>query len=46
MLTPAGTHARLGDPGRILLKLGTYGFIRVALTILPEAAHEWAIGLP
>ena len=31
----------------ILLKLGGYGFIRVALTILPEAAHDWApwIGL-
>ena len=31
----------------VLLKLGTYGFIRVALTILPEAAVEWApwIGL-
>ncbi len=31
----------------VLLKLGTYGFIRVALTILPEPAHEWSwfIGL-
>jgi NADH-quinone oxidoreductase subunit M len=31
----------------ILLKLGTYGFIRVALFILPEAAVKWApyIGL-
>ncbi len=31
----------------ILLKLGTYGFVRVALPILPEAAAEWApwIGL-
>ncbi len=31
----------------VLLKLGTYGFIRVALFILPEAAVEWApwIGL-
>jgi NADH-quinone oxidoreductase subunit M len=31
----------------ILLKLGTYGFIRVAFPILPEAAKEWApyIGL-
>ncbi len=31
----------------ILLKLGTYGFIRVAIPILPEAAIEWApwIGL-
>jgi NADH-quinone oxidoreductase subunit M len=31
----------------ILLKLGTYGFIRVALPILPEAARDWApwIGL-
>ena len=26
----------------VLLKLGTYGFIRVALPILPEAAHSWA----
>jgi NADH-quinone oxidoreductase subunit M len=31
----------------ILLKLGTYGFVRVALPILPEAAVSWApwIGL-
>jgi NADH-quinone oxidoreductase subunit M len=31
----------------ILLKLGTYGFVRVALPILPDAAVEWApwIGL-
>ena len=31
----------------VLLKLGTYGFIRVAIPILPEAAVEWApwIGL-
>ena len=31
----------------ILLKLGTYGFIRIAIPILPEAAVEWApwIGL-
>ncbi len=26
----------------ILLKLGTYGFVRVALPILPEAARSWA----
>jgi NADH-quinone oxidoreductase subunit M len=26
----------------VLLKLGTYGFIRIALFILPEAAVEWA----
>jgi NADH-quinone oxidoreductase subunit M len=26
----------------ILLKLGTYGFVRIALPILPEAAHSWA----
>jgi NADH-quinone oxidoreductase subunit M len=26
----------------VLLKLGTYGFIRVALPILPEAAIRWA----
>jgi NADH-quinone oxidoreductase subunit M len=31
----------------ILLKLGTYGFIRIAIPILPQAAHRWAwfIGL-
>src|SRR5439155_12208186 len=31
----------------VLLKLGTYGFVRIALPILPEAAHKWApaIGL-
>ncbi len=31
----------------ILLKLGSYGFIRIALPILPQAAHDWApwIGL-
>jgi NADH-quinone oxidoreductase subunit M len=31
----------------ILLKLGTYGFIRIALPILPDAAETWApwIGL-
>ena len=31
----------------ILLKLGTYGFVRIALPILPEAAEAWAwfIGL-
>jgi NADH-quinone oxidoreductase subunit M len=26
----------------ILLKLGTYGFVRIALPILPEAAEDWA----
>ena len=26
----------------VLLKLGTYGFLRVAIPILPEAAHSWA----
>jgi NADH-quinone oxidoreductase subunit M len=26
----------------ILLKLGTYGFVRIALPILPEAAKDWA----
>jgi NADH-quinone oxidoreductase subunit M len=26
----------------ILLKLGTYGFVRIALPILPDAAHTWA----
>jgi len=31
----------------ILLKLGTYGFIRIAIPVLPDAAMEWApwIGL-
>src|SRR4051794_24184550 len=31
----------------ILLKLGTYGFVRIAIPILPKAAHQWApwIGL-
>jgi NADH-quinone oxidoreductase subunit M len=31
----------------VMLKLGTYGFIRIALPILPKAAEEWApwIGL-
>src|SRR5438105_5114910 len=31
----------------ILLKLGTYGFVRIAIPILPKAAHSWApwIGL-
>jgi len=31
----------------VLLKLGTYGFVRIALPILPKAAIEWApwIGL-
>jgi len=26
----------------ILLKLGSYGFIRIALPILPEEARQWA----
>jgi len=26
----------------ILLKLGTYGFVRIAIPILPRAAHTWA----
>lgn len=31
----------------VLLKLGTYGFVRIALPVLPEAAHSYApwIGL-
>ena len=31
----------------VLLKLGTYGFVRIAIPILPEAAEDWApfIGL-
>ena len=26
----------------ILLKMGTYGFVRIALPLLPSAAHTWA----
>ena len=26
----------------ILLKMGTYGFVRIALPLLPEAARDWA----
>ena len=26
----------------VLLKLGTYGFVRIALPILPDAARQWA----
>jgi len=26
----------------VLLKLGTYGFVRIAIPMLPEAAHSWA----
>jgi NADH-quinone oxidoreductase subunit M len=26
----------------VLLKLGTYGFVRIAIPILPEAAKDWA----
>jgi NADH-quinone oxidoreductase subunit M len=26
----------------ILLKMGAYGFIRIALPLLPKAAHDWA----
>ena len=26
----------------VLLKLGTYGFVRIAIPILPEAAVDWA----
>jgi NADH-quinone oxidoreductase subunit M len=26
----------------VLLKLGTYGFVRIAIPILPDAAEEWA----
>ncbi|MBA2326384.1 MAG: NADH-quinone oxidoreductase subunit M [Actinobacteria bacterium] len=31
----------------VLLKLGTYGFVRIALPVLPQAAEDWApwIGL-
>ena len=34
--------ARAPDSPAILLKLGAYGFIRIALPMLPEAAHTWA----
>jgi NADH-quinone oxidoreductase subunit M len=26
----------------ILLKMGTYGFVRIAFPLLPDAAHDWA----
>ena len=26
----------------ILLKMGTYGFIRIAIPLLPQAAHDFA----
>jgi NADH-quinone oxidoreductase subunit M len=26
----------------VLLKMGTYGFVRIALPVLPDAAREWA----
>jgi NADH-quinone oxidoreductase subunit M len=26
----------------VMLKMGTYGFLRIALPVLPEAAHTWA----
>ena len=26
----------------VLLKMGTYGFVRIALPILPTAARSWA----
>jgi NADH-quinone oxidoreductase subunit M len=26
----------------VMLKLGSYGFIRIAIPVLPEAAHQWA----
>ena len=26
----------------VLLKMGTYGFVRIALPLLPDAAHDWA----
>ena len=33
-----GADRRLGDPGRVLLKFGTYGFLRFALPMFPLAA--------
>src|SRR5438105_3300396 len=29
----------------VLLKLGTYGFVRIAIPILPKAAHSWGPSL-
>ena len=34
-----GADGGLGDPGRGMLKLGGYGFIRFNLSLYPDAAH-------
>ncbi|UJH71793.1 NuoM family protein [Ornithinimicrobium sp. INDO-MA30-4] len=33
---------RISSPGGVLLKMGTYGFLRVAMPMLPEAWRSWA----
>ena len=42
-----GADDRLRAAGRIMLKMGTYGFVRIALPVLPEGAEAYApwIGL-
>ena len=35
-----GSDGGFGDPGSVLLKMGTYGFIRFSLPMLPEAAKN------
>ena len=32
-------HRRFRHPGRVLLKMGTYGFLRFNMPLFPEAAH-------
>ncbi len=47
-LNPSSTgHPFLTDTAAVLLKLGTYGFVRIAIPFLPEGAIAWApwIGL-
>ncbi len=43
-----GSNRRVGDPGWYLLKIGTYGFLRFGLPMLPDATVEcmpWILGL-